>query len=47
MKNCNRLGLLKDKIILADNFDEWSEDIAVKFGIKGVCHIVCVSCKRI
>jgi hypothetical protein len=35
MKNCNRLGWLKDKIILAEDFDEWPEDVAVKFGIKG------------
>ena len=35
IKNCNRLELLKDKIILADDFDEWSEDIAVEFGVKG------------
>jgi len=27
--------LLKDKIILADDFDEWPEDIAVEFGVKG------------
>ncbi len=34
VKNFNRLGLLKNQIVLADDFDEWPEDIAVKFGIK-------------
>jgi hypothetical protein len=33
IKSCNRLGLLKNKIVLADDFDKWPEDIAMKFGM--------------
>jgi len=34
IKSCNRLGLLKNKIVLADDFDKWPEDIAMKFGME-------------
>lgn len=34
IKSCNRLGLLKNKIVLADDFDQWPEDIAMKFGME-------------
>jgi len=34
IKSCNRLGLLKNKIVLADDFDKWPEDIDMKFGME-------------
>ena len=34
IKSCNRLGLLKNKIVLVDDFDKWPEDIAMKFGME-------------
>ncbi|WP_341750724.1 MULTISPECIES: type II toxin-antitoxin system prevent-host-death family antitoxin [unclassified Candidatus Tisiphia] len=34
MKSINRLGIFKDKIKVAKDFDKWSEEIAIRLGIK-------------
>ncbi|MCC8372292.1 MAG: type II toxin-antitoxin system prevent-host-death family antitoxin [Rickettsia endosymbiont of Pseudomimeciton antennatum] len=34
MKSINRLGIFKDKIKVAKDFDKWPEEIAIRLGIK-------------
>ncbi len=34
IKNFNRLGILRNKISIANDFDQWPDDIAIKLGIK-------------
>ena len=34
IKNFNRLGILRNKISIANDFDQWPDDIAIELGIK-------------
>jgi antitoxin (DNA-binding transcriptional repressor) of toxin-antitoxin stability system len=34
IKKFNRLGILKNKIHVSDDFDQWPNDIAITLGIK-------------
>jgi prevent-host-death family protein len=34
VKSINRLGIFKDKIKVAKDFDKWSEAMAIRLGIK-------------
>ena len=34
IKDFNRLGILRNKISIANDFDQWPDDIAIKLGIK-------------
>lgn len=34
VKKFNRLGIFENKIKVADDFDEWSDDMAIMLGIK-------------